>query len=60
MSRQDNFDNDNIAESSKRKKIDRHSSDDPFDDVTPKNAMPTPPSKTKKVYLEDYDSFSVK
>lgn len=33
---------------------------DPFLDVVTKNVMPVPPLKDKKVYLEDYENFSVK
>ncbi|KAF8810000.1 hypothetical protein BYT27DRAFT_7253972 [Phlegmacium glaucopus] len=34
--------------------------DDPFIDVISKNVMPIPPSKPKKVYLEDFENFIVK
>jgi hypothetical protein len=60
MLRQNIFNNANSAESSKTKKIDKYASDDPFTDVITKNIMPTPPSKAKKVYLEDYENFTVK
>ena len=42
------------------KKNDEDSSEDPFVDIIPKNAMPTSSSKEKKKYLEDYEKFSVK
>jgi hypothetical protein len=47
-----------VAETSNAKIIKDDSSDDPFADVVPKNAMPTPP-KPKKVYLEDFENFTV-
>jgi hypothetical protein len=36
--------------------------DDPFIDseVGSQNVMPIPPSKPKKVYLEDFENFTVK
>jgi hypothetical protein len=49
-----------VAEGSNVKKTEDDLSDDPFADIISKNPMPRPPSKEKKVYLEDYDQFSVK
>ncbi|KAF8810360.1 hypothetical protein BYT27DRAFT_7209608 [Phlegmacium glaucopus] len=34
--------------------------EDPFIDINMKNVMPVPPSKPKKVYLEDFDNFTIK
>ena len=53
---------DTVAQSSRSKKLDEESSDNPFIDHATKvsNAMPSLPSKHKKVYLEDYENFSVK
>jgi hypothetical protein len=50
---------DTIAESSKTIRDDDEISDDPFVDVTPKNAMPALLPKTK-AYLEDFENFIVK
>jgi hypothetical protein len=58
--RQNIFDDAITAESSKTNKIDNYTSDDPFTEIVTKNAMPTPPSKAKKVYLEDFENFTVK
>lgn len=52
-----------VAESSKAGRDDDELSDDPFIDCDTgsKNAMPTIfNTKDKKVYLEDYDNFTVK
>lgn len=59
-SRQDNLDDFEVAEGSNVHKIDEDSSDDPFVNTVSKNAMPVPPSKEKKEYLEDYENFSIK
>jgi hypothetical protein len=51
------------AESSKAGKDDDELSDNPFidRDAGSKNAMPTlSNTKDKKIYLEDYDNFTVK
>lgn len=58
--RQDDKSNIARAGGSKIEKDEEDLSDDPFVDVPSKNVMPTPPSKAKKVYLEDYDNFTVK
>ncbi|KAF8814525.1 hypothetical protein BYT27DRAFT_7250019 [Phlegmacium glaucopus] len=34
--------------------------EDLFIDINTKNVMPVPPSKPKKVYLEDFDNFTIK
>jgi hypothetical protein len=47
------------ASSSKRRKDDDSGSEDPFANVVARNAMPTPPTKTKKEYLEDFEYFTV-
>jgi len=53
-------DGDNVpGESSAVKNEDGNCSDNPFVEVVSKNAMPTPP-KEKKVYLEDFENFTVK
>lgn len=49
-----------IAEGSKKNKHEVDESEDPFVNTTSKNQMPALPSKSKKVYLEDYENFSVK
>lgn len=54
-----NDDNNIVGESSTVKKEDGDVSDNPFVEVVSKNAMPTPP-KEKKVYLEDFENFTVK
>jgi hypothetical protein len=46
--------------SSKADNLDKALSDDPFVNDISVNVMPTPPSKLKKVYLEDYENFTVK
>lgn len=46
--------------SSKADDLDKAFSDDPFVNDISENVMPTPPSKIKKVYLEDYENFTVK
>ena len=56
------YDNSNDAmagESSKTGKDEDELSDDPFDGVISKNAMPKLPS-AKKEFLEDYENFTVK
>jgi len=55
--RGDNLVNDAVAEGSKTRKVADYSSEDPF--TSTRNAMPTPPSKDKKPYLEDFMNFSV-
>ena len=47
-----------IGESSKHNKAD-DDSDNPFINLS-KNAMPTLHSKPKKIYLEDFENFTVK
>jgi hypothetical protein len=47
------------GESSKTGKDEDELSDDPFDGVISKNAMPKLPS-AKKEFLEDYENFTVK
>jgi hypothetical protein len=49
-----------MGESSKADNLDKALSDDPFVNDISVNVMPTPPSKLKKVYLEDYENFTVK
>jgi hypothetical protein len=51
---------DNHAEGSRPAAHNISDVDDPFTNVISKNAMPTPPNKEKKVYLEDYENFVVK
>ena len=50
---------DEVAEGSKRSNRDDDIADDPFVDVGSQNVMPVPP-QPKKVYLEDYENFTVK
>jgi hypothetical protein len=48
------------AEGSKSNTVEDDLSDDPFADVISKNVMPKPPTQEKKVYLEDYEHFTVR
>ena len=49
-----------IADGSKSNPAEDDYSDNPSLDVGHKNAMPTPPSKPQKEYLEDFENFTVK
>lgn len=57
--RHDDHNDNRVAESSKANDPDNHSDEDTFADVVVKNAMPTPPSKAKKEFLEDFENFTV-
>lgn len=50
----------NYAEGSRPAGRNDEDEDDPFTSGTSKNAMPMPPDKEKKFYLEDYENFTVK
>ncbi|KAF8800677.1 hypothetical protein BYT27DRAFT_7216930 [Phlegmacium glaucopus] len=52
--------NNKLLEGSSGNIVDDDDNDDPFIDVISKNVMPIPPSKPKKVYLEDFENFTVK
>lgn len=58
--RYDDYPNNPMGGSSKLDNLDKALSDDPFVNNISENVMPTPPSKIKKVYLEDYENFTVK
>lgn len=58
--RHDDKGNTRTAGSSKVEKDNEDLSDDPFVNIPSKNVMPTPPSRAKKVYLEDFENFTVK
>ena len=53
-------DNANIGESSKTAPPDVDDTDNPFLVTGTENAMPDPSPKSKKIFLEDYENFTVK